>query len=224
VVTGECTTLTQALYFPCAFCAANVRTYAAILSARARIQHRRPKVDARPDSRHQSVVGRCLEVRELQRHARESFREAFDGHVIAEVRRQDVLRGAVVALVARVVLRIVRRGEQRGPPRLTSVAGLPSVSASRIAVIGRQSSKWYFASQAEMTASAMATLSSANSRALSESERCRARDALAAARFQNAAAVPPQKRADVVWSAERVRLPASPGRSRESACTAPRFR
>src|SRR5262245_10048297 len=47
------------------------------------------------------------------------------------------------------------------------VSGLPSVSAARMAVTGRQKLKWNLASQQTMPASARATSSSANRRALS---------------------------------------------------------
>src|SRR4030095_426132 len=50
-----------------------------------------------------------------------------------------------------------------------SVAGLPSVSAVRIAVTGRQKWKVYLASQAQMAASAMAMFNKANSLAFSPS-------------------------------------------------------
>src|SRR5882757_1294660 len=46
------------------------------------------------------------------------------------------------------------------------VAGLPSVSGRGIAVIGRQKTYVYFASQHPMAASAMAKFNSANNRAL----------------------------------------------------------
>ena len=50
------------------------------------------------------------------------------------------------------------------------VAALPSSSARRMAVTGRQRSKVYLVSQQAIAASARATLSSAISRALADSE------------------------------------------------------
>src|ERR1700693_3442903 len=60
---------------------------------------------------------------------------------------------------------VVSRGVQVGS---AGVSALPSVSASGIAVTGRQKTKWYFASQQAMPASAMATFTSASRWAFSE--------------------------------------------------------
>ena len=54
-----------------------------------------------------------------------------------------------------------------------TVAGLPSPSASRIAVIGRQKLQWYLSFQQPIAASAAARLVTANIRALSASPSCR---------------------------------------------------
>src|ERR1700730_10519376 len=53
-----------------------------------------------------------------------------------------------------------------------SVAGLPSISPLRIAVIGRQKLQWYFASNAAMLASVSPTDTSAINRALSTTLIC----------------------------------------------------
>jgi hypothetical protein len=54
---------------------------------------------------------------------------------------------------------VTARGVQVGSP---TVAGLPSVSARRMAVTGRHSWKWYFASYIAIAPSANARLSVAN--------------------------------------------------------------
>src|SRR5581483_3101642 len=69
---------------------------------------------------------------------------------------------------AAAMLGVVRSGVQVGSG---AVAGLPSVSPARIAVTGRQKLYSYLASNPAMKASAPETLSWANSRALSASER-----------------------------------------------------
>ena len=77
-------------------------------------------------------------------------------------------RGAEQAVRRRVVGQRRRRA-QRQPGRIGLVRGLPSVSALRIAVTGRQNAKWRFWYQPTMNPSAIAMLSSACSRAV----RCR---------------------------------------------------
>src|SRR2546423_8736874 len=64
------------------------------------------------------------------------------------------------------------------------VAGLPSVLASRMAVMGRQKTYVYLASQHEMTASAMATFKSAINRAFSDRVVWRSAATDVATRFQ----------------------------------------
>lgn len=136
--------------------------------------------------------------------------EAFNRRGIAKIRDQNSRRATADALMTRIVVRVGRRGGRGIHAGSCTVSGLPSLSASRIAVIGRQSSNQYFASQQDMIASACAMFSTANSRAFCESVRCRAREAVTAARFQNELAVPPQNRAASVWSAVRVTLAAAP--------------
>src|SRR5262245_35629766 len=96
-----------------------------------------------------------------------------------------------------------------------TVSGLPSVSAARMAVTGRQKLYSYFASQATRTASARAMLSRANSRAFSARLRPRAADTSCATMFQcpGGVAVPGpliQNRAISVCSAVRVVLSMAP--------------
>src|SRR5437868_5303425 len=66
-------------------------------------------------------------------------------------------------------LGVVRSGVQVGS---AAVAGLPSVSAARMAVIGRQKLYVYFASQQAIPASARAMSRAANSRAFCSMEVC----------------------------------------------------
>ena len=96
-----------------------------------------------------------------------------------------------------------------------AVSGLPSSAASRMPVIGRQKLNSYLASQQLMTASAMATLSAANSRAFSSSVLPCCSATIWAMRFRwpGGVAVPAplaQNRAMAVWSAVRVALVAEP--------------
>src|SRR5688500_13911610 len=100
------------------------------------------------------------------------------------------------------------RGVQAGS---AMVAGLPSVSARRIPVTGRQKSVSNLQSQAMIAASAMATFSMANRRAFSE--RVLPSDVATAAamtfRWPPGVAVPAplaQNKAMLVWSAVRVVL------------------
>src|SRR5882762_2454955 len=92
----------------------------------------------------------------------------------------------------------------------STVSGLPSVLAKRMAVIGRQNSKKYFASQHEIAPSDIAAFSRANSLALSDRLLCVRIKLLTAVRFQKVSAVAAQKRAASVWSAVRKVLVSSP--------------
>src|SRR5262249_17430974 len=68
------------------------------------------------------------------------------------------------------------RGAPSGDQSVSAtVSGLPSVPAARIATTGRQKSLTYFAPQQQMPASAMLTLTGANSRAFSATELCSCR-------------------------------------------------
>src|ERR1051325_492860 len=96
-----------------------------------------------------------------------------------------------------------------------SVAGLPSRSALRMAVTGRQKLKLYLASQAQMAASAIAMFKSANKRALSSKVLPRSAAMPCAMLFQwpGGVSVPPpsaQNRAISDWSAVRVDPTAAP--------------
>src|SRR5689334_9479881 len=64
------------------------------------------------------------------------------------------------------------------------ISGVQVGSEARIAVIGRQKTYWYFASQHAMAASAIATFSSAIRRAFSESVVLRAAASRSATPFQ----------------------------------------
>src|SRR5437899_1747616 len=96
-----------------------------------------------------------------------------------------------------------------------SVSGLPSVSALRMAVTGRQKSKAYLASQAQMAASAMARFNNANKRAFS-SRVLRAAALMSCAmlfQWPGGVSVPApsaQKRAIWDWSAVRVEMVFAP--------------
>ena len=67
-----------------------------------------------------------------------------------------------------------------------SVAGLPSVSASRIAVIGRQNFQWYLLSQQPIAPSAEAKLALANRRAVSAMPSPRLAESARKTRFHSA--------------------------------------
>src|SRR5438034_1405684 len=89
-----------------------------------------------------------------------------------------------------------------------SVAGLPSVSALRIAVTGRQLWNVYFASQAQMAPSAMARFNKANSRAFCSSVLPRTSAIICAILFQwpggvSVPAASAQNKAINVWSSVR---------------------
>src|SRR5262245_50486171 len=91
-----------------------------------------------------------------------------------------------------------------------AVSGLPSVSAARMAVTGRQKLYSYLASQVAMYASAPARFMSANSRAFSDRVKCRASATLAAIWFQWPGDGSAQNRPISVSSAVRVVLLAAP--------------
>ena len=84
-----------------------------------------------------------------------------------------------------------------------SVLALPSVSAKRIAVIGRQNTYRYLRSKQAIAASAMETPNKANRCAFAVKFKDRLAEIYAATRFQNNAAFPAQNSANSVWSAER---------------------
>src|SRR5262245_7847974 len=96
-------------------------------------------------------------------------------------------------------------------PVSASVASLPSISARRIAVIGRQKAYSYFASNTATNESMAATFASANSRARSTVDiGCDARDRTTG--FQEAGPVIDQKSAASVCAAERSLLSLAPRR------------
>ena len=87
-----------------------------------------------------------------------------------------------------------------------SVARLPSLAASRMAVMGRQVFQWYLLFQQPIAASAAARFSVANSRALSTMSSCRLAARVRNVRFQSAKAWSCQKIAAEVSSEVRVVL------------------
>src|SRR3954447_14073917 len=91
-------------------------------------------------------------------------------------------------------------------------AGLPSLSASRMAVIGRQVFQWYLLFQHPIAASAAARFSIANRRALSAIGSPRYVAMVRNARFHSAKEWSCQKIAASVWSAVRVVLVSEPTR------------
>src|SRR5437763_385489 len=105
------------------------------------------------------------------------------------------------------------RGNQLGS---ASVSGLPSVSAARMAVTGRQKLYVYLASQQAMAVSAKLRSSRANIRALSTRLLPCAVAACWAILFHRpigvlvGVAIPCQNRADSVWSAVRLVLSMEP--------------
>src|SRR5262245_22312833 len=91
-----------------------------------------------------------------------------------------------------------------------TVAGLPSVSANWMAVMGLQKTYQYLESQQAMAASAIAMLSSANRRAFCERFVSFSTTIVRAIRFQNSGVLPFQNLATSVWKSVRVepvRLP-----------------
>src|SRR5690242_18820061 len=94
-----------------------------------------------------------------------------------------------------------------------SVASLPSMSARRIAVIGRQNAYAYFASNTATNESIAATFTSANNRACSTAAIGRDDASERTTGFQAAGPVIDQKRAVSVCAADRSLLSFAPSRS-----------
>src|SRR5262245_26828107 len=100
-----------------------------------------------------------------------------------------------------------KSGSQAGS---ASVAGLPSLAASRSAVIGRQKLQWYLSFQQPIEPSAPARFVIASRRALSTPSSCSLSARARKTRFQIAMPLSCQKIAAAVWSAVRLVLVSEP--------------